>query len=164
MKVMNHHLEQVEDQARDIEEAVKRNDKEMLDYERELKDRENKLKLDEMKCELARAKRIAGGYKKSKKVIYEDEYGATHVVEDGSCSEDDYTPIDIEDLVADNAVLLARVDAVLGSDAPESEKSEAADTLTSTMIDELYGRCVAQKKRDAYVDSKKKVLYPLGGK
>ena len=163
LQIMDMQLMQVEEQARDIQEHNKRTENDMKEYERGLRKQEELLKLDEMKCELERAEKIAGGFKKSKKVCFKDESGDIQMVETDSEDDEDQTPVDVADLLADNEVLIARVDQALKEEDPTYGQSESNDTLTSTAIDDLYEQCVAQKKRDNYVNSKKKVLYPVTG-
>ena len=56
LKVMNYQLEGVQDQYKQMETSLKKNEREMLDYQRELEERANRIKLDEMTKAFERTK------------------------------------------------------------------------------------------------------------
>lgn len=87
-------------------------------------ERQNKIKHDEMRQALEETKKIAGGYRTDKRRDYvrEDENGDVVLVteEDDDVSRDSGEPdpseCDIMELIADNRILLDRVDHMLEGD------------------------------------------------
>ena len=102
-----------------------KNDKEIEEFKQELIEREKQFKLSEMQEALDKARQVAGSYKPS----------------GGDADEDDVEQrIDIAELIADNQVLLARVDQALNLDGSVVEDQNDDDTysLTESLIDGLY--------------------------
>lgn len=68
---------------------------------------ENEFKLGEMTQALEQAKKVAGGYRPSTGDDDQEEYGEKR--------------LDIEEILADNEVLLARVDQILNVDGTAAD-------------------------------------------
>lgn len=88
LKVLNYQLKATEDQANDVLEHAKQNDKEIEEFKQELLEREKQFKLSEMQEALDKAKKVAGSYKPS--------------TEDADEDEEVEQRLDIAELIADN--------------------------------------------------------------
>lgn len=100
LKVLQYQVKGVEEQAQDVIQHAKLNDAELKAYQREMIEEERKLKLQEMNEELDRTKKIAGTYKQSAQ-DEEPELDERH---------------DLAEIIADNQVLMGRVDMLLKQD------------------------------------------------
>ena len=102
-----------------------KNDKEIEEFKQELIERDKQFKLSEMQEALDKARKVAGSYKPSGEDADEDDVEQR---------------IDIAELIADNQVLLARVDQALNLDGSVVEDQNDDDTysLTESLIDGLY--------------------------
>ena len=91
-----------------MEQALKKNDRELAEYQRHLEERKNQLKINEMKEALAETKKIAGAYKASnKQYVREDENGEVVLITDADIEselDDDElrAEYDINELITDN--------------------------------------------------------------
>ena len=107
---MKYQLDGVEDNFKNMEGALKQNDRELIKYQRELEERKNQLKIDEMKQALEETKKIAGAYKAStKEYVREDENGELVCVTDEDVDPDELemqSDYDVMELITDNQMLL----------------------------------------------------------
>ena len=94
---------------------------------------ENAIKLQEMAYDLEQTKKIAMGYKPST---------------DDSLPIEDYERQDLAEIVADNQILMARVEQLLTHDGVARVNSDFDEhySLTPTLIDDLYEQAQAHAK------------------
>ena len=168
-----------------METALKRNDKELVDYQKELQARQDQIKIDEMKRALEETKKIAGAYKATRKeYVREDENGEVVMLTDADLDDSEMDAeelgehYDVAELVTDNQILLNRVDMLLDGEDDNDPLSTRrsidsraeVESLTSSLIDGLYKQIktndVREKRQTGknkkgptnYVGSKKQVV------
>ena len=117
---MNYELDGVKTQFNDMQSVLKKNDRELKDYQNQLEERKQKVKLDEIKKAYEQTKKVAAGYSTENRRDYvrEDENGEIVLIteEDDMVSRDgepNPSEYDISELIADNRILLDRVDQML---------------------------------------------------
>ena len=108
LKVLNYQIKATEEQAKDVLEHAQRNDKEIEEFKQQLIDKENEFKLSEMNQALEKTKKIAGSYRPS--------------TEQNDDDDEVEQRLDIEEIIADNQVLLARVYQILNADGTAADE------------------------------------------